>query len=132
MAETRDDAYTAFESTVKRFGDKYPGAITCLTKDKDQLLTFYDYPAVHWQHIRTSNSIESTFATVRLRTAKTRNAVSRASILSMVFKLTQSAEKRWRKLRGFKLLADVIDGVEFIDGYPKTHEQPDQQDNLSA
>ena len=110
MAETRDDAHKAFDSTVKRFGDKYPGAIKCLVKDKEQMLAFYDYPAAHWQHIRTSNPIESTFATVRLRTVKTRNAVSRTTILSMVFKLAQSAENRWNKLRGFKLLADVIDG----------------------
>ena len=132
MAETRIDvqigpernrcsgspeyAYNAFDSIVKRFGDKYPCAMNCLIKDKEQMLAFYDFPAIHWQHIRTSNPIESTFATVRLRTAKTRNAVSRATILSMVFKLAQSAEKRWRKLRGFKLLADVIDGVKFVNG----------------
>jgi transposase-like protein len=83
MAETRDDAYKAFDSTVNRFGDKYPGAMKCLGKDKAQMLAFYDFPAIHWQHIRTSNPIESTFATVRLRTVKTRNAVSRATILSM-------------------------------------------------
>lgn len=132
MAETRDDAYKAFDSTVKRFGDKYPGAIKCLVKDKEQMLAFYDFPALHWQHIRTSNPIESTFATVRLRTAKTRNAVSRATILSMVFKLAQSAEKRWRKLRGFKLLADVIDGVIFVDGEKQETENLDSEDRISA
>ena len=88
----------------------------CLSKDKEQMLAFYDYPAEHWQHIRTTNPIESTFATVRLRTAKTRGCVSRNSILSMVFKLSQSAEKRWRKLRGFKKLADVVQGIRFKDG----------------
>ena len=92
MAATRDNAYKAFDSAVKRFGDKYPGAMNCSTKDKEQMLAFYDYPAAYWQHIRTSNPIESTFATVRLRTVKTRDAVSRTTILSMVFKLTQSAE----------------------------------------
>lgn len=132
MAETRDNAYKAFDSTVKRFGDKYPGAMNCLIKDKEQMLAFYDYPAVHWQHIRTSNPIESTFATVRLRTVKTRNAVSRTTILSMVFKLTQSAEKRWQKIRGFNLLTDVIDGVEFINGEKKEIESVDSEDRISA
>jgi putative transposase len=127
MAETRDQAYEAFDSTVKRFGDKYTKAMDCLVKDKEQMLAFYDFPAIHWQHIRTTNPIESTFATVRLRTAKTRNAVSRATILSMVFKLAQSAEKRWRKLRGFKLLADVIDGVKFVDGEREETENPDSK-----
>lgn len=132
MAETRDNAYKAFDSTVKRFGDKYPGAMNCLVKDKEQMLAFYDFPALHWQHIRTSNPIESTFATMRLRTAKTRNAVSRTSILSMVFKLAQSAEKRWRKLRGFKLLADVIDGVIFVDGEKQETEKLDNEDRMLA
>ena len=132
MAETRDNAYKAFDSTVKRFGDKYPGAIKCLVKDKEQMLAFYDFPAVHWQHIRTSNPIESTFATIRLRTVKTRNAVSRTSILSMVFKLAQSAEKRWQKLRGFKLLADVIDGVKFVDGEQLKTENLDNENRKSA
>lgn len=80
------------------------------------MLAFYDFPAPHWQHIRTSNPIESTFATVRLRTAKTRGCVSRQTILSMVYKLGQSAQKKWLKLRGFKLLAEVIQGVQFKDG----------------
>ncbi len=79
-------------------------------------MLFYDFPAIHWQHIRTSNPIESTFSTIRLRTDKMRSAVSRESILSMVFKLTQSAEKSWRKLKGFKLLADGIKGEVFVDG----------------
>ena len=132
MAETRDDAYKAFDSTVNRFGDKYPGAMKCLGKDKAQMLAFYDFPAIHWQHIRTSNPIESTFATVRLRTVKTRNAVSRATILSMVFKLAQSAENRWNKLRGFKLLADVIEGVKFVEGEKQEVENLDSEDRMSA
>ena len=89
---------------------------TCLAKDQDALLAFYDFPGVHWQHIRTTNPIESTFATIRLRTKKTRNCVSRDTILAMVFKLAQSAEKRWHRLRGYQQLADVINGVEFRDG----------------
>ena len=88
----------------------------CLKKDKNEMLAFYDFPAIHWQHIRTSNPIESTFATVRLRTAKTRGCVARHTILSMVYKLGQSAQKKWRKLRGFKLLAEIIRGVQFKDG----------------
>ncbi len=80
-------------------------------KDKDEMLAFYDFPEAYWQHIRTSNPIEATFATVRLRTAKIRGCVARHTILSMVYKLGQSAQKRWRRLRGFKLLAEVIRGV---------------------
>ncbi len=116
MAETRKQAEEAFDQFINMYEAKYPKATECLTKDRDVLLTFYDFPAEHWIHIRTTNPIESTFATVRLRTVKTRGCVSRQSILAMVFKLGQSAEKGWRKLRGFKLLADVITGVKFIDG----------------
>ena len=87
------------------------------------LLAFYDFPASHWQHIRTSNPIESTFATVRLRTAKARGCVSRQSILSLVYKLGVSAEKRWRRLRGFIRLADVVQGVKFNDGVRASEEQ---------
>lgn len=132
MADTREDAYKAFDSAIKRFSDKYPGAMNCLVKDKEHMLAFYDYPAIHWQHIRTSNPIESTFSTVRLRTVKTRNAVSRATILSMVFKLAQSAEKRWKKIRGFKLLADVIDGVKFVDGEKQETKELDNEDRILA
>ena len=116
MAPTKDDAFKAFEIAVKTYSDKYPKAMECLKKDKNEMLAFYDFPAPHWQHIRTSNPIESTFATVRLRTAKTRGCVARHTILSMVYKLGQSAQKRWRKLRGFKLLAEIIRGVQFKDG----------------
>ena len=119
MAETRKEAYTAFDNTVKRFGDKYSRAMNCLEKDKDAMLAFYDFPARHWCHIRTSNPIESTFATVRLRTNKTRNCVSRDSIFAMVFKLVQGAEKRWQRLHGFALMADVIEGVIFENGIKK-------------
>lgn len=116
MAPTKKDAYEAFGVAVKTYSDKYPKAMECLKKDKNEMLAFYDFPAAHWQHIRTSNPIESTFATVRLRTAKTRGCVARHTILSMVYKLGQSAQKRWRKLRGFKLLAEIIRGVQFKDG----------------
>jgi len=116
MAATREDAYQAFDGFLDTYRDKYPKAAGCLEKDRETLLAFYDYPAAHWQHIRTSNPIESTFATVRLRTNKTRGCVSRQTILSMVFQLGQSAQKRWRRLRGFKHLADVIRGVKFENG----------------
>ena len=108
---------------------KYPKAAECLAKDQATLLSFYDFPAEHWHHIRTSNptgwpgAIESTFASVRLRTAKTRGCGSRTSILSMVFKLTMSAEQRWLKLRGAERITDVVQGVKFKNG---VREQPKQ------
>jgi transposase-like protein len=118
MAPTREDAYKAFDQAVSTYSDKYPKAMACLEKDKKEMLAFYDFPAIHWQHIRTSNPIESTFATVRLRTAKTRGCVARHTILSMVYKLGQSSQKKWRRLRGFRLLAEIIRGVEFRNGEP--------------
>ena len=124
MAETRKDAEKALLQFLTTYQDKYPKACECLEKDHEQMLAFYDFPAEHWVHIRTSNPIESTFATVRLRTAKTRGCVSRTTILTMVFRLGLSAEKGWRKLRGFKRLAEVINGVKFIDGiHEKTIEE---------
>jgi len=116
MAETRQNAYKAFDSCVKRFDDKYPGAMSCLVKDKESMLAFYDFPAVHWQHIRTSNPIESVFATVRLRTTRTKSCGSRKTTLSMAWKLMTTAQNKWRRLRGYRLLADVIRGVKFKDG----------------
>ncbi len=125
MAETKEDAEKAFDSFLDRFGDKYPKAAECLRKDREDLLTFYDFPAVHWVHIRTTNPIESTFSTVRLRTRKTRNCGSRETILAMVFKLIQSAEKRWKRIKGFDLIGEVIEGVVFKDGVRAT-DQPDR------
>ncbi|MEP6879962.1 MAG: IS256 family transposase, partial [Nitrosospira sp.] len=116
MADTRENARLAFDRFVQTYQSKYPKAAECLNKDKEALLTFYDFPAEHWIHLRTTNPIESTFATVRLRTAKTRGCVSRASILSMVFKLTRSAEQRWLLLRGSELIAKVIAGIQFKNG----------------
>jgi putative transposase len=116
MAETREHAHHAFASFVELYEPKYPKAAQCLAKDKEPLLNFYDFPAAHWHHIRTSNPIESTFASVRLRTAKTRGCGSRASILSTVFKLSKSAEQRWLKLRGTEMIAKVITGVQFKNG----------------
>jgi transposase-like protein len=116
MAESRAAAEQAFDHFLLSYEAKYAKAAECLAKDRDTLLTFYDFPAEHWIHLRTTNPIESTFATVRLRTAKTRGCVSRASILAMVFKLTKSAEQRWRKLKGAARLAQVLEGVRFKDG----------------
>jgi len=120
MAQAKSDALKAFELTLSTYSAKYPKAMACLEKDKEQMLAFYDFPAAHWQHIRTSNPIESTFAAVRVRIAKTRGCVARHTILAMVYKLGLSAQKKWRKLRGFKLLAEVIRGVQFKDGEPIT------------
>jgi putative transposase len=116
MAQSRAAAEQAFDHFLTTYEVRYAKAAECLAKDRDSLLTFYDFPAEHWIHIRTTNPIESTFATVRLRTAKTRGCVSRAGILSMVFKLMKSAEQRWRKLKGAARLAQVNDGVPFKDG----------------
>lgn len=127
MAETKADAQTAFERFIKTYDAKYPKAVECLAKDREALLAFYDFPAEHWVHIRTTNPIESTFATVRLRTDKTRGCVSQDSILSLVFKLVQSAQKRWLRIRGFKRLAEVIEGVKFKDGI-----RADQKDDSAA
>jgi putative transposase len=104
------------DSLVKTYELKYPKAAQCLEKDRAELLVFYDFPADRWTHIRTSNPIESTFSTIRLRTKKTRACVSRSTILTMVYKIGLSAEKGWRKLRGFRRLTDVINGIKFIDG----------------
>ena len=116
MAETREGAYEAFDAFLSSYEAKHPKATACLVKDKDQLLAFYDFPAEHWPHLRTTNPIESTFATVRLRTAKTRGCLSRQTMLTMVFKLCQSAETRWRRLKGYRRLAEVIRDVRFING----------------
>ena len=116
MAATREDAQRAYATFVQTYEPKYPKVAECLAKDQDALLTFYDFPAAHWIHLRTTNPIESTFATVRLRTVKSRGCGSRASILSTVFKLAQSAEQRWQKLRGAEMIAKVITGVQFRNG----------------
>lgn len=116
MAETRADAQAAFDRFIQTYQAKYPKATECLAKDRKALLAFYDFPAEHWVHIRTSNPIESTFATVRHRTERTKGCVSRASLLGLVFKLAMSAENRWTRLRGFERLGELIAGVKFVDG----------------
>ena len=119
MAETRADADRAFDLFLDTFLAKHPTAVSCLEGHRGALLTFYDFPAEHWIHLRTTNPIESTFATVRLRTDKTKGSGSRIACLTMVFKLAMSAQKRWRTLNGATLLTDVIAGVVFSDGVRK-------------
>ncbi len=124
MAETRKAADTALDRMLARYQAKYPKAMDCLAKDRETMLAFYDFPAEHWVHIRTSNPIESTFATVRLRTKRSRGCGSRNTTLAMVFKLLQTAEKRWRKIRGFQKLELVVNNVQFQDGEQVT-DQPE-------
>jgi transposase-like protein len=116
MAPTRQQAETAFDLFIATYEAKYPAAVECLRQDRDVLLTFYDFPAEHWIHLRTTNPIESTFATVRLRHRKTKGNGSRRACLAMVFKLCQSAQSRWRRLNSHALIQDVIAGVTFTDG----------------
>jgi transposase-like protein len=116
MAPTKDESQRHFNDFLNIYGAKYPKATERLEKDRDVLLTFYDFPAEHWKHIRTTNPIESTFATVRLRTAKVRNCFSSKTVVTMAFKLCQSAQKRWIRLYHPKRLADVIRGVKFVNG----------------
>lgn len=116
MASTKADALKAYDAFLRAYEAKYPKATNCLDKDKEALLTFYDFPAEHWVHIRTTNPIESTFATVRNRTYKAKGAFSSKTIVTMAFKLMQSAEKRWLRLRGFHQLDNVIQGLAFKDG----------------
>lgn len=116
MAETKAQALVAFEQFVTTFEAKYPKAVECLVKDREALLAFYDFPAEHWIHIRTTNPIESTFATIRHRTDRTKGCLTRDGMLSMIFKLGMSAEHNWRRLRGFEWLAKVISGATFRDG----------------
>lgn len=127
MAPTRAQAIAAFDHFVKTYGAKYPKAADKLTKDRDALLAFYDFPAEHWQHIRTTNPIESTFATVRHRTTRTRNCVSRSTFLGLAFKLVQEAEKSWRRIRGVERIDELLTGIVFKDGVPATEDETKQQ-----
>ena len=116
MAETKREAESALQHFENAWGPKYPQAAECLAKDREQLLAFYDYPAEHWRHLRTTNPIESVFATVRLRTVKTRGCLSRKTAFAMVYRLVLSAEKKWRRLNGTESLPKVIEGVQFENG----------------
>jgi len=116
QAETKAEAEKAWDLFINTYEPKYPKATHCLQKDREEMLAFYDFPAQHWQSIRTSNPIESTFATIRHRTKRSRGCLSREGMLSMMFKLGQCAQKNWRRLRGFNYLAKVITDVKFKDG----------------
>jgi putative transposase len=116
MAETRNGAEAAFDAFIETYGRKYEKAVECLTKDRDTLLAFYDFPAEHWKHLRTTNPIESAFATVRHRTTRSKGCLSNKTALTMIFKLAQAAEKSWRRLKGYALLPKVVLGVKFNDG----------------
>ena len=116
MAETKNDALVAFDAFVETWGVKYDKPVECLTKDREALLAFYDFPAEHWKHLRTTNPIESTFATIRHRTVRSRNCLSNKTALAMIFKLAQAAENSWHRLRGHDQLPKVILGIKFNDG----------------
>ena len=116
MAETKKDAVTACQAFVENYGAKYEKAVACLNKDRPALLAFYDFPAEHWKHLRTTNPIESTFATVRHRTIRSKGCLSNKTALAMVFKLVEAAQKSWRRLDGCNQLPKVIQGVMFTDG----------------
>ncbi|MFV0276934.1 MAG: IS256 family transposase [Parahaliea sp.] len=120
QADTREDAEKAFDLFLKTYEPKYPKATLCLQKDRDELMAFYDFPAQHWQSIRTSNPIESTFGTIRHRTKRSKGCLTRDGMLHMMFKLGLCAQKNWRRQRGFNYLAKVITGVKFIDGIEVT------------
>jgi putative transposase len=116
MAETKKDALAAFDAFVETWGVKYDKAVECLIKDRDALLAFYDFPAEHWKHLRTTNVIESSFATVRHRTVRSKGCLSNKTALAMIFKLAEAAEKTWRRLNGHNQLPKIILGIKFTDG----------------
>jgi transposase-like protein len=116
QAPTKEKALGAYEHFLSSWREKYPKAVECLQTDREELFTFYDFPASHWVHIRTTNPIESTYATVRLRTKKTKGCGSRVATLTMVFKLALEAEKTWRRLMGHEQIPLVMAGEKFIDG----------------
>ena len=116
MAATREDANKAFDTFLEKYGPKYPEACDCLKKDRDVLLTFYDFPAEHWKHLRTTNPIESTFATIRLRHRRTKGCGTRRASLTMMFKLGLSAQRKWRRLNGHEKIISLMEGKKFVNG----------------
>ena len=116
MAETKKEALVAFDAFIETYGVKYDKAVECLTRDRDTLLAFYEFPAEHWKHLRTTNPIESTFATVRHRTVRAKGCLSNKTALAMIFKLAEAAERSWRRLDGHQQMPKVILGVTFADG----------------
>ena len=116
MAETKEKALKAFDDFIAIYEAKYPKAVECLINSKEETLAFYDFPAEQWQHIRSTNPIESTFATVRLRTYKTKGSGTQKETLAMAFKLIMSAQRRWRRLRGYNKILLVMEGKKFENG----------------
>lgn len=132
MAETKADALKALVLFEKTYAVKYEKAVACLTKDRDVLLQFYDFPAAHWKHLRTTNPIESTFATVRHRTIRTKNCMSNATAIAMVFKLIEAAQRSWRRLDGTHFLPKLIYGVKFKDGVEEQADSLNPQAEVAA
>jgi transposase-like protein len=132
MAETKAEAETAFEAFVESYEVKYEKVADCLAKDRDALLAFYDFPAEHWKHLRTTNPIESTFATVRHRTIRSKGCLSNETALAMVFKLVEAAQRSWRRLDGHALLPKLMLGVKFADGLEVVPKSTGTQPNVAA
>jgi putative transposase len=122
LAPTRKAALAAYDQFISSYQTKFPKACECLQKDKEILFTFYDFRAQHWSHLRTTNPVESTFATVRLRTHRTKGSGSRIATLTMVFKLGLEAQKHWRRLNGSELVPKVVIGAKFVDGEEQTEQ----------
>ena len=116
MAETRTGADAAFDLFIETYGIKYKRAVGKLVKDRGEFLSFDDFPAEHWKHIRTTNPVESVFSTLRNRTRKTGGCLSRRTALTMVFMLMMPAKRNWRKLSGSNRLPEIIEGIEFRNG----------------
>ncbi len=125
MAATRKEANEAFDHFIKRYEAKYPKAAEKLEKDRAVLLTFFDFPADHWVHLRTTNPIESTFATVRHRTSRTKNCVTRTTFLGLAFKMSEEAAKTWRRIRGPEKVAELLAGARYEDGILVPDDPPD-------
>jgi transposase-like protein len=123
LSPTKEKAFKAYDEFLAHYSAKYPGATRCLERDKEQMFNFYDFPAEHWQHVRTTNPIESTFATIRHRSRQTKGCGNRMATLTMVYKLGTMAQKGWRRLKGFALLSKVVAGVKFKDGEEVVKEQ---------
>jgi len=131
-APTKREALGAFDDFMALYEEKYPKACQCLRKDKAVLFTFYDFPAAHWKHLRTTNPIESTFATVRHRTRQTKGCGSREATLSLVYKLSREAEKCWRRLDGYKLVPKVLAGTPYVDGEERSDGEEQSKEKLAA
>lgn len=132
MAESRTSADKAFKEFINTYESKYPKATKCLSKDKDKLLEFYNFPAEQWQHIRSTNPIESTFATIKHRTRQARGCYSRETLLAAFFKLAMQAEKKWLRLKGYKRIDEMLNNVTFIDGISENETDKIKQDKNYA